>query len=515
MINYDYPTLFLSSVLICDTVSSVGGINVGPDTIQPELTKVGGIPISAALEIRSDFGGVRLPKLTQAAINNMIMDDGMIFYNADNPSVQFRINGNTETFTQGDGDVAGPGASVDGNLPAFDGTDGKLLQDSGILMTEVVISNNVGSSNVNNIAVFVNDTGILIGDSGVAITQVPALTGLNTADVNVNQLSEIGIINFETPDISVLGASLAITGTVPALGFRFANIFMTNTDNKASIVFSNNPSALPSSESASIEIQSDKQAILLSRMTTTEINSIVQPTNGMIAYDNMSNKFKFRENSLWVSYANILTEGYISGIDTGGTTDNLFIGIGAGNIAIVGTGNISAGYGSGATNVNGNNVICIGKGADVSLDGLTNAITIGNNTIVGASNSLILGNNVNVGIGTSIPKTSLHVVGGQTGKVTHVTGPSNTYTVQNNDYIVSVEKGAVPTTIYLPVSSTNEGQLFIIKNNNGADTALSIQVTGGGLIDGNTVFFMSNDGSSLALFSDGNEYNVWSFSNLF
>ena len=92
-------------------------------------------------------------------------------------------------------------------------------------MTEVVISNNVGSSNVNNIAVFVNDTGILIGDSGVAITQVPALTGLNTADVNVNQLSEIGIINFETPDISVLGASLAITGTVPALGFRFANIF--------------------------------------------------------------------------------------------------------------------------------------------------------------------------------------------------------------------------------------------------------------------------------------------------
>lgn len=306
MINYDYPTLFLSSVLICDTVSIVGGINVGPDTIQPELTKVGGIPISAALEIRSDFGGVRLPKLTQAAINNMIMDDGMIFYNADNPSVQFQINGNTETFTQGDGDVAGPGISVDGNLPAFDGTDGKLLQDSGILMTEVVVSNDVGSSNANNIAVFVNDTGLLIGDSGVAINQVPALTGLNTANVNVNQLSEIGIINFETPDISVLGASLAITGTVPALGFRFANIFMTNTDNKASIVFSNNPSALPSSEDASIEIQSDEQAILVSRMTTANLNSMVTrgtARNGMIAYDEDLDLFKFRENGIWTNYS--------------------------------------------------------------------------------------------------------------------------------------------------------------------------------------------------------------------
>lgn len=284
----------------------MGGINVGPDTIQPELTKVGGIPISAALEIRSDFGGVRLPKLTQAAINNMIMDDGMIFYNADNPSVQFQINGNTETFTQGDGDVAGPGISVDGNLPAFDGTDGKLLQDSGILMTEVVVSNDVGSSNANNIAVFVNDTGLLIGDSGVAINQVPALTGLNTANVNVNQLSEIGIINFETPDISVLGASLAITGTVPALGFRFANIFMTNTDNKASIVFSNNPSALPSSEDASIEIQSDEQAILVSRMTTANLNSMVTrgtARNGMIAYDEDLDLFKFRENGIWTNYS--------------------------------------------------------------------------------------------------------------------------------------------------------------------------------------------------------------------
>ncbi|MEP2773218.1 MAG: tail fiber domain-containing protein [Fulvivirga sp.] len=67
------------------------------------------------------------------------------------------------------------------------------------------------------------------------------------------------------------------------------------------------------------------------------------------------------------------------------------------------------GRASGLTNISGNNIVLIGADADVAIDGLQNAIAIGNNATVGANNSMVLGNNVNVGIGTSTPATLLHL----------------------------------------------------------------------------------------------------------
>lgn len=42
------------------------------------------------------------------------------------------------------GDVFGPASAGDGNLPSFDGTDGKTLQDSGIAASEVLVDGDIG-----------------------------------------------------------------------------------------------------------------------------------------------------------------------------------------------------------------------------------------------------------------------------------------------------------------------------------------------------------------------------------
>ncbi len=44
------------------------------------------------------------------------------------------------------GDVFGPASSTDGNLPSFDGTDGKTLQDSGIASSEVLVDGDIGTN---------------------------------------------------------------------------------------------------------------------------------------------------------------------------------------------------------------------------------------------------------------------------------------------------------------------------------------------------------------------------------
>jgi len=53
----------------------------------------------------------------------------------------------------------------------------------------------------------------------------------------------------------------------------------------------------------------------------------------------------------------------------------------------------------------------IGYAANIGA-GVVNSTAIGFQASVTQSNSLVLGNNVNVGVGTTTPKTKLHVAGG-------------------------------------------------------------------------------------------------------
>jgi hypothetical protein len=102
--------------------------------------------------------------------------------------------------------------------------------------------------------------------------------------------------------------------------------------------------------------------------------------------------------------------GYSAGLTTTAGGDNTFIGYVAGRYNTSGSNNTFIGSGAGETN-SGNNNTVIGFAADVT-GFLFNATALGANAIVAQSNSLVLGSGVNVGIGTSAPKTKLHIAGG-------------------------------------------------------------------------------------------------------
>lgn len=79
----------------------------------------------------------------------------------------------------GSGDVVGPGSSVDNSLPRFDGTTGKLLQESGFLLSDLdEVSGYRGNINFQTgttYTVVTSDTGKVIDHSnaGAITTTLP------------------------------------------------------------------------------------------------------------------------------------------------------------------------------------------------------------------------------------------------------------------------------------------------------------------------------------------------------
>lgn len=113
--------------------------------------------------------------------------------------------------------------------------------------------------------------------------------------------------------------------------------------------------------------------------------------------------------------------GATAGNDNTTGNGNTFVGVSAGVANKTGAKNVFVGVNAGAINKAGNDLTAIGTLANVSTDNLTNATAIGANASVSQSNSLVLGSiknvnfaleDTNVGIGTTAPKSKLHIVFG-------------------------------------------------------------------------------------------------------
>lgn len=93
-INLDSPTGFTSGVVISDEVTAPGGALGSVQTI----TKVNGVPIAAALEIKSEKGALVLPRMTSEQIIDLesessAVTEGMIAFNTDTQSNFVYSNG--------------------------------------------------------------------------------------------------------------------------------------------------------------------------------------------------------------------------------------------------------------------------------------------------------------------------------------------------------------------------------------------------------------------------------------
>lgn len=240
-LNLISPTIFTTSVLVADTVQAPGG---STDTI-PQLTQSGGFPVSAALELQGTDAGFIVNRMTSVQRDLMNVIDGMCIYNSTVGAFQFRENGIWNTPGPGGGDVFGPAGSTP-----------------------------------NDIAIFADNTGKVLADSGVLITQVPApapLLGKTSFAplADVPQISNFGILSFEGPE-----SIINIDGNVMQ--------FLVNdtVNNTLSTVFvdSTFDVPVPTTKSCLLELNSTQGSFVASRMTTVQKDAL-DATNGMIVYD--------------------------------------------------------------------------------------------------------------------------------------------------------------------------------------------------------------------------------------
>ena len=290
-INTLSPTTLTTSLLIADTYSATNG---SVDSI-PSLTINANEPVSAALEIQSTTGALLIPRMTEAERDELNIVNGMMIYNTDTGEFNIYANGDWFDIGAGNGDVTGPAGSVE-----------------------------------DNIATFADDTGKLIQDSGVSITNVPVpapLLSISSSLVTTTQIGNLGFIQFNA-DGGTYGG-VYVGGLSP---LEFYEREISPGDFQVCSLFTGE---LPGtggsgSTSALIELSSTTGALLLSRMTTAQVGALVTPQDGMILYNTDVAMFQIRQSGAWVNIGTGSGSGSVTSVGTG-------TGLTGGPITITGT----------------------------------------------------------------------------------------------------------------------------------------------------------------------------------
>ena len=248
-INKISPETFTTSVLIGDIIKSAGGSN---DSL-PSLTRVNNVPVSAALEIQSTEGALLLPRMTTAERDDakFVPTDGMMIFNLDTELVNIYQSG---SWQEGSGSVIGPGVSVIGDIATFADTIGEHIADSGVNISAVpppLLSLGIGDPLVNDIQL---------------------------GGIDILSFNDVGFV-YTDGDFVVGFHPNSILGKSPNTVFGFAN---------------------PSSPDAIVELT--EGALLLSRLTQTEINALID-IDGMMVFNEDIDQFNFRQGGAWITFS--------------------------------------------------------------------------------------------------------------------------------------------------------------------------------------------------------------------
>jgi hypothetical protein len=117
-----------------------------------------------------------------------------------------------------DGAVIGPSSSTSGNISTFNGTSGKLIQDSGVSFETTLTTNSDAKSPTSKaVATYVTGLGY-VTSSGVTSVGLTAGTGISLSGTNPITSSGTITVTNSAPDqtVALTGAgSVSITGTYP------------------------------------------------------------------------------------------------------------------------------------------------------------------------------------------------------------------------------------------------------------------------------------------------------------
>lgn len=112
----------------------------------------------------------------------------------------------------GTGDVVGPAGAVDGNIVIFDGVTGKLIEDSGINITDIV-TNDTFQAGSQAIGSGVNTISVVFP---VAFAVPPVIVGTMSRPVGENLFD----VNIDEASITVAGFTASLSGTTLSANYR-------------------------------------------------------------------------------------------------------------------------------------------------------------------------------------------------------------------------------------------------------------------------------------------------------
>jgi len=272
-------TANFTSWLFADPVATTNSNPKGsgsPDGIaQLTTTVVGGVTlsVSAAVEIQSTTGGFLLPRMTLTNRNDLVVVPGMMVYNSTGDTLDFKLSSGWISVSSGSGNVVGPSGSTTNDIAIFGDTTGLVLIDSGVPIAAVTPPENILS---------------LSSSKGALLSSYYQISNLGT--LLFNNSAGLGLIGVGTSDFLLVSSNEA--------GVAVSSVFYdTNT-----------ATGLPTNDSCLLELQGTTGALVLTRLTDTQMNALTA-TNGMLVY-----------NTTHSAWTNQSSSGTVSSVAVTGST---------------------------------------------------------------------------------------------------------------------------------------------------------------------------------------------------
>lgn len=196
---------------------------------------------------------------------------------------------------------------------SFEGKSNAGWVSFGGKQNAVVFQETLVPAAINYVPVFNDNTGTVVKSSGMRLqpyARFPLKEGANDP-TGLWQISELGAIQFGDSTSTGNNGVILLDSLTPVS-------FQENGNNSCTIFSSGLPEG-SSSPSATLEINSKDGALLLSRLTTAERDSLDTPVDGMLFYNSDSGKLTCRQNAQWKELDN--SGGNVIGPSSSGITN--------------------------------------------------------------------------------------------------------------------------------------------------------------------------------------------------
>lgn len=560
-INLYSPTQFTTGFLIADLLNPTG-VLTSSDSLS-QMTQIGGVTVSACLELQSTLGALLLSRMTTAQKNSLLAANGMVLYDTTLNAFSLYEAGawigipaiviptvvnDIPTFTNTAGTMHDSGVSLllnGGNTNLFQG-----VLSGNITLTTAVSNVGFGTSVLNSITT--GDRNQAFGtatldsltsgsdNSGFGYNSLQAITsGARNSGFGNNVLSTITTSN----DNVGFGYNCLTESANAARNCAFGSGVLATLNDAVNCVDNvcagYNNMTLATAVERTISIGSATGSTCSAAGECTFVGHSVASQGAAPAFTNLTGIGAWALHNAATLAGELTAVGWssmllattavrctavghdtLSAITVSATgNDSTAVGTAAISLATTAIETTAIGSEAGASETQYTACTLIGYASDIGVNNLTNATAIGANAVVNTSNSLVLGSGANVGIGTSSPTANLHIVSGGGTAALQISGSgiivpyrSTGSQVSNaNTTDVIYQSLSTTPTIALPVATAGmAGQILFIKNNSfeGGGNYLNLVPSGGQTIDGDTSAQINGNHTGAIVYTDGSNWFI-------